>query len=351
MVTGSAGLIGSEASRLLAGAGFRVIGIDNFLRGHFFGAGASTAGTGEALSRDLPRYRHETIDIRDAEAVGRLFAEEGTGVELVIHAAAQPSHDWAARDPATDFGINAQGTLVLLEAVRRWARDATFIFLSTNKVYGDQPNRLPLRELPTRFEVEAGHVYSRGIDESMGIDQCLHSLFGASKVAADVLVQEYGRYFQMNTACFRAGCLTGPTHAGTRMHGFLSYLMRCAVGGREYSVYGYRGKQVRDNLHSHDLVTALLAFHAAPRQGEVYNIGGGPDCGCSVLEGISMCQEIAGRELSWSYSEQARAGDHIWWITDTSKLESHYPSWRRRYGLAETLEQIRDSWLEKGTGE
>ena len=259
---------------------------------------------------------------------------------MIIHTAAQPSHDWAAREPLTDFGVNATGTLNVLEAARAHCPEAVFIFTSTNKVYGDTPNRLPLRELERRWEIDPAHPFSAGIDETMSIDQTKHSLFGASKVAADVLVQEYGRYFGMNTMCMRGGCLTGPAHAGAELHGFLAYLMRCTVEGQPYRVFGYKGKQVRDNIHSHDLVEAFWQFFQAPRVGEVYNLGGWRHSNCSMLEAIDLCQEISGRELKWTYLEDNRIGDHIWWISDVRKFQAHYPSWKYRYGLREILEEI-----------
>jgi CDP-paratose 2-epimerase len=257
-----------------------------------------------------------------------------------VHAAAQPSHDWAARDPQTDFTVNANGTLNLLEAARKFCPEAPFIFTSTNKVYGDTPNRLPFRELEKRWEIEPGHEYESGISEKMSIDCTTHSLFGASKAAADILVQEYGRYFKMPTVAFRGGCLTGPAHAGTELHGFLSYLMICAVSGRPYRVFGYKGKQVRDNIHSFDLVEAFAEFIKSPRAGEVYNIGGGRHANCSILEAISLCEEISGRKMTWQYEEKNRIGDHIWWISDNRKFQQHYPRWKFRYDLRETLNEI-----------
>ena len=274
LVTGSAGLIGSETVKRFARDGCAVVGIDNDMRKQFFGEEASTRRTRDELLAKVPDYQHHEIDIRDARAVNDLFQEHGRGLAAIVHAAAQPSHDWAARDPQMDFTVNANGTLNLLEAARNFCPEAPFVFTSTNKVYGDTPNYLPLRELPLRWEIEPGHEYEPGISEKMSIDQTKHSLFGASKVAADVLVQEYGRYFGMPTACFRGGCLTGPAHAGTELHGFLSYLMKCTVSGRPYRVFGYKGKQVRDNIHSFDLVEAFVAFVRAPRVAEVYNIGG-----------------------------------------------------------------------------
>lgn len=351
LVTGSAGLIGSEAARHFARLGLDVVGIDNNMRQHFFGADASTLWQRRQLENELAEsYRHEDLDIRDGAAIERLIARLGNELVLVVHTAAQPSHDWAARDPHTDFGVNAVGTLNLLEAVRRHAADAVFIFTSTNKVYGDTPNRLPLVELESRWEIDPDHTYMFGIREDMSIDQTLHSLFGASKVAADVLVQEYGRYFGMRTACFRGGCLTGPNHSGAQLHGFLAYLVRCTVTGQPYSVFGYRGKQVRDNIHSADLIAAFDCFFRQPRSGEVYNIGGGRFSNCSMLEAIDICQEISGRTLHWTYREENRVGDHIWWISDVGKFQSHYPTWQLTRDVRQICQEIYEAncerWLE-----
>jgi CDP-paratose 2-epimerase len=340
LITGSSGLVGSESARFFARLGYHVVGIDNDMRRYFFGEEASTLHNRDELLEQLDGYAHRDVDIRDREAVSGVFREYGSEISLIIHAAAQPSHDWAAGEPFTDFGVNATGTLVLLENAREFCPGATFIFLSTNKVYGDAPNRLPLIEQETRWEIEPGHAYADGIDETMSIDQSKHSLFGASKVAADVLVQEYGRYLGMNTVCFRGGCLTGPNHAGARLHGFLSYLMKCTVTGEPYTVLGYKGKQVRDNIHSYDLVNAFHHFHRNPRAGEVYNIGGGRFSNCSMLEAIELCEEIAGRSLDWTYSESSRSGDHIWWISDMNKFRSHYPDWKPEYDIRDILEQI-----------
>ena len=344
LITGSAGLIGSEAAQFYCGRGHLVIGIDNDMRSRFFGPEASTRWKRDLLVRDYPQYSHHDADIRDRQAIERIFREYGREIDLVIHAAAQPSHDWAARDPHMDFSVNATGTLTLLEATREFCPDAAFIFASTNKVYGDRPNELPLVEEDTRWEIDPSHPYADGIDESMSIDMTRHSLFGASKVAADVLVQEYGRYFGMKTACFRGGCLTGPNHSGAQLHGFLSYLMRCVVENIPYTVFGYKGKQVRDNIHSHDYVAAVDHFYRAPRSGEVYNMGGGRFCSCSVREAISLCEEIAGRRLNWRYADENRVGDHIWWITDTRKFSEHFPTWTPRYDLRATLEQMLEQY-------
>ncbi|HZE57321.1 MAG TPA: NAD-dependent epimerase/dehydratase family protein [Chthoniobacterales bacterium] len=340
IVTGSAGLIGSESVRHFAAEGYRVIGIDNDMRSEFFGAEASTKKTRDELLGTVGDYEHHDLDIRQAGKILALFKEHGSEIAAVIHTAAQPSHDWAARDPQTDFTVNANGTLNLLEAARQSCPEAPFVFTSTNKVYGDTPNRLPLRELPLRWEIEPGHEYEPGISETMSIDYTKHSLFGASKAAADILVQEYGRYFNMPTVSFRGGCLTGPAHAGAELHGFLSYLMICTVTGRPYRVFGYNGKQVRDNIHSADLVDAFAAFIRAPRVAEVYNIGGSRHSNCSMLEAINLCEEISGRRLTWKYEEANRIGDHIWWISDVRKFQAHYPEWKFRYGLREIMEEI-----------
>ena len=329
VVTGSAGLIGSETTRHFADVGYDVVGIDNDMRRVFFGDEASTLHSRQSLERDVKAYRHVDMDIRDRDGIDALFAKYGDAVGIVVHTASQPSHDWAAREPFVDFDINAGATLNLLEATRRHCPAATFIFTSTNKVYGDTPNRLPLVELETRWEIEPGHRYENGIAEDMSLDASLHSLFGASKVAADVLVQEYGRYFGMRTACFRGGTLTGPGHAATALHGFLGYVMRCVLEGRPYEVYGYKGKQVRDAIHSADLVRAFDEVVRAPRVAEVYNIGGGRKSNASVLEAIALSEEIAGRRLDWTYVEANRIGDHIWWIGDNARFESHYPGWRQ----------------------
>ena len=340
VVTGSAGLIGSETVKRFAQDGARVIGIDNDMRAQFFGAEASTGKTRDLLVQQVRGYEHHGLDIRDASAVLELFKEHSGRIDAIVHTAAQPSHDWAARDPQVDFTVNANGSLNLLEAARKYCPEAPFVFTSTNKVYGDTPNRLPLQELEMRWEIEAGHEYEPGISETMSIDYTKHSLFGASKAAADILVQEYGRYFGMPTVCFRGGCLTGPAHAGTELHGFLSYLMICTVTGRPYRVFGYKGKQVRDNIHSFDLVEAFAEFIRGPRAGEVYNIGGSRYSNCSMLEAIDLGEEISGRKLTWNYEETNRVGDHIWWISDVRKFQQHYPKWKFRYGLREIMEEI-----------
>ena len=348
VVTGSGGLIGSEATAHFIRAGYDVVGIENDMRARFFGPDASTARTTQRLLAEFPdAFRHEPLDIRDADGVLRVFEGIGPRLAAVVHAAAQPSHDWAATDPQTDFAVNANGTLNLLEATRKVQPAATFIFTSTNKVYGDRPNQLPLIDTGRRLELPEDHRYHGGIDTTMPIDCTLHSLFGVSKTAADLLVQEYGRYFDMPTVCFRGGCLTGPSHAGAQLHGFLSYLMRCTVSGTPYTVFGYGGKQVRDNIHSSDVVRAFEAFHAAPRAGAVYNLGGGRASNCSLLEAIEACERIAGRRLDWTLSETARTGDHRWWISDLSDFRRDYPAWAPRYDLETTLREIHDANAER----
>jgi len=341
LITGSAGLIGSETVEFFAQQVDLVVGLDNNRREYFFGPDASTVWNRERLEREISNYRHYEVDIRDKEGVERIFAEYGTDLKLIVHTAAQPSHDWAAKEPFEDFTVNANGTLTLLEMTRKYVPDTVFIFTSTNKVYGDAPNYLPLVELDTRWEIEETHPYwENGIDERMSIDHSKHSLFGASKVAADILVQEYGRYFGMKTGVFRGGCLTGPKHSGTQLHGFLSYLMKCAVTGEPYTVFGYKGKQVRDNIHSYDLVNMFWHFYCNPRIGEVYNAGGSRFSSCSMLEAIDACEKIVGKKMNWSYSETNRIGDHIWWISDVSKFKKHYPDWDFTYNMSDILEQI-----------
>jgi CDP-paratose 2-epimerase len=350
VVTGSAGLIGSEAVRHFASLGLDVVGIDNDMRQVFFGAEASTAWNVVRLTSELNTgYTHCDVDIRDRDGLSRIFARYGRDIELVVHTAAQPSHDWAVRDPYTDFDINAVGTLNVLQNVREHCPDAPVIHCSTNKVYGDRPNTLPLVELDTRWEISPEHPYQDGIREDMPIDTCLHSIFGASKVAADVMVQEYGRYFGMKTACFRGGTLTGPAHSATELHGFLAYVMRCAMQRRPYTIYGYKGKQVRDAIHSHDVVAAFEAFFRNPRVAEVYNMGGGRHSNASVLEAITLAEKISGNGLTYSYVDTNRVGDHIWWIGSNARFEAHYPQWTMSYDVPAIMQEIyeanADKWL------
>jgi CDP-paratose 2-epimerase len=341
IITGSSGLIGSETAKFFHAQGLDVVGIDNNLRRYFFGEDGSVDANTQHLKSTLPNFEHVPIDVRDANALGEVFARYGKSIAVVVHTAAQPSHDWAAREPVTDFTVNANGTLAVLEATRQHCAEAVFIFTSTNKVYGDTPNALPLVETASRWELDTAHPFAEhGIDESMSIDRSMHSLFGVSKVAADLMVQEYGRYFGMRTGVFRGGCLTGPAHAGAELHGFLAYLVKCAMSGRPYTIYGYKGKQVRDNIHSFDLVNAFWSFFRAPRPGEVYNIGGSRHSNCSVLEAIEIIRELTGRELQATISDNARSGDHIWWISDVRRFRAGYPEWSYRYDLRAILEEI-----------
>ena len=340
IVTGSSGLVGSHSARLLSEQGFEVVGIDNDMRSYFFGAEGSTSWNRDRNQSDLRLFRHENLDIRDYAALEKVFGRHGKAIHCVVHTAAQPSHDWAAREPLTDFTVNATGTLNLLELTRLHAPDAAFVFTSTNKVYGDTPNRLPLVELETRYEIAADHRYRSGVDDTMSVDQTLHSLFGASKVAADIVAQEYGRYFGLRTGIFRAGCITGSGHSGAKLHGFLSYLVRCALTDTPYIVIGYGGKQVRDNIHAADLAQAFWHFIQKPRTGEVYNIGGGRHCNASVLEAIATVEKVTGKTLRWSLSDAARTGDHQWWISDNSKFAGHYPGWALTHSMESLVAEI-----------
>ena len=347
LVTGSSGLIGSEAVRHFAARGWQVHGVDNNMRADFFGADGDTSWNLERLQRDVPGFVHHHADIRDRAAMQGLIG--AIPAELIVHAAAQPSHDLAASRPFDDFDVNAVGTLNLLEATRQHRPEASFVFLSTNKVYGDAPNEIALTELESRWEYARPEDFN-GISESCRIDQSKHSLFGASKVAADVLVQEYGRYFGMKTVCLRGGCLTGSAHSAAELHGFLAYLARCVVEGRHYRIFGYKGKQVRDNIDAGDVCRLIERFHESPRQGEVYNIGGGRANSVSMLEAISKLEQIAGRKLDWEYVEQHRSGDHICYISDLGKLRSHFPGWDITVSIDSILEDIVRVLHERGAG-
>lgn len=342
VVSGSNGLIGSESVSFLADKMDMVIGIDNDQRAYFFGPTASTKWNKEVLEKKYSNYKAYNHDIRDYASLETIFKEYGNDIKIVVHTAAQPSHDWAAKEPITDFTINANGTLNFLELTRLHCPKAVFIFTSTNKVYGDTPNFLPLVELEKRWEIDESHPYFKeGIDEGMSIDNSKHSVFGASKVAADVMVQEYGKYFDMNTAIFRGGCLTGPQHSGAQLHGFLSYLMKCAITGDHYTIFGYKGKQVRDNIHAWDLVNMFWHFYQNPQAGgQVYNAGGSRFSNCSMLEAIDICEEITGNKMNFSYTDNNRSGDHIWYISDVSKFKKHYPDWDYKYDLRITMQQI-----------
>ena len=337
LVTGSSGLIGSEAVEHFDRQGYRVIGVDNNMRQVFFGAQGDTTWNLNRLKRWTKNFHHASLDIRDRIALDELF--RSNRFDLIVHCAAQPSHDKARDIPILDFEVNALGTINLLEATRQHCRDAVFILMSTNKVYGDSPNEIPLKELATRYDYARQEDYA-GVNESCRIDQTLHSLFGASKAAADLVAQEYGRYFGMNTCIFRGGCLTGPSHSGVELHGFLSYLVKVALSGGSYSVFGYKAKQVRDNIHSHDVVGAIEEFAASPRPGEVYNLGGGRGNSVSMLEAIAKIENMTGKKLAWKYVEEARKGDHICYISDLRKFQSHYPNWKITYNLDTIFQEI-----------
>jgi CDP-paratose 2-epimerase len=344
LVTGSSGLIGSEVVAYFASRGWRVFGIDNNQRADFFGPQGDTRWNQQRLVDSFPTFTHYELDIRNREGVAKLLAE--LKPRLLVHTAAQPSHDLAASRPFDDFDVNAVGTLNLLEATRRHAGDAVFVHMSTNKVYGDLPNTIRLKELPTRWDYD-DPAYEQGIPESFSIDQSKHSLFGASKVAGDVMVQEYGRYFGLKTCCLRGGCLTGPNHSGVELHGFLSYLIKCNLEGRTYKIFGYKGKQVRDNIHSLDVARFIEAFWHNPRCGEVYNIGGGRANSVSILEAFERVAAITGKKMACDYLESHREGDHICYISDLSKIQTHYPDWRITKSLDETFAEIVQAWHKR----
>jgi CDP-paratose 2-epimerase len=348
IITGSSGLIGGESVEFFHDKFDKIIGVDNNLRSYFFGADGSTIWNKNRLEEKYPNFETRNIDIRNYGDLESLFSEFGNDISMIVHTAAQPSHDWAAKEPLTDFGVNATGTLNLLELTRQHCQNAVFIFTSTNKVYGDTPNFLPLIETETRYEIDESHQYFKfGIDETMSIDNSKHSVFGASKAAADIMVQEYGKYFGMKTAVFRGGCLTGPNHSGAQLHGFLAYLMKCAISNTHYTIFGYKGKQVRDNIHSYDLVNMFWHFYQNPKNGEVYNAGGGRHANCSMLEAITLCEQISGNKMSYSYQKTNRIGDHIWYVSDVRKFQSHYPDWTWKYDLEQTLQQMHDAMLKR----
>ena len=341
LVTGSSGLIGSEVCSYFGRSGYVVHGIDNNQRAAFFGPQGDTRWNQARLVREIPGFAHHEMDIRDRDGVARLVRQIRPA--LIVHAAAQPSHDRAAAIPFDDFDTNAVGTVNLLEAAHQWCPETPFVHMSTNKVYGDRPNRIPLRELETRWDY-ADSSFSDGIGEDFPIDQSLHSLFGASKVAADVMVQEYGRYFRMPTCCLRGGCLTGPNHSGVELHGFLSYLVKCNLEGRVYRVFGYKGKQVRDNIHSSDVARFIHEFAKSPRYGEVYNLGGGKGNSCSILEAFDLVCSITGRRQAYAMLEQHRVGDHICYYSNLSKMRAHYPGWEITVDLNEIVRQLVEGW-------
>lgn len=344
LVSGSSGLIGSEVVSHFAAEGWQVTGIDNNQRADFFGPSGDTRWNQKRLADTYPTFRHAELDIRDRTGISHLMSS--VQPDLIVHTAAQPSHDLASSRPFDDFDVNAGGTLNLLEATRRHAPEAVFVHMSTNKVYGDRPNRIKLKELATRW-VYDDPDFAGGIAEDFPIDQSKHSLFGASKVAADVMVQEYGRYFGLKTCCLRGGCLTGPNHSGVELHGFLSYLVKCNLEGRKYTVYGYRGKQVRDNIHALDVARFIHAFYQKPRIGEVYNIGGGQRNSCSILEAFNISEQISGKKMVYEYDDKNREGDHVCYVSDLSKMRSHYPEWDVTKNLGELFEEIHGAWGDR----
>lgn len=341
IITGSTGLIGASASEYFLKKGIKILGIDNDLRSYFFGKNGSNKWKEKILKKNK-LYTHHKVDIRNKEKIFKIFKNNRKKIKVIIHAAAQPSHDWAAKEPFTDFEVNANGTLNLLEAFRKYCPHASFIFTSTNKVYGDTPNFLPLNEKKLRYELKKDHKYfASGINESMSIDHTTHSLFGVSKTSADLLVQEYGRYFNLRTASFRGGCLTGENHSGAKLHGFLSFLVKTIVNEKKYSIYGYKGKQVRDNIHSLDVARAFHEFIKKPQfGGKVYNLGGGRENSCSILEAISLIEKISNKKCNYKILKQNRIGDHVWWISDNSKFKKDYPKWKIKVTLKQSLEQM-----------
>ncbi len=347
LVTGSSGLIGSEVCGHFAPLGWEIHGVDNNQRAVFFGPAGDTRWNQRRLEQSLPGFRHHELDIRDRGGVDRLLAE--LRPTAIVHAAAQPSHDRAAEIPFDDFDVNAGGTLNLLVAARGHCPESPFVYLSTNKVYGDRPNTIKLKELATRWDYD-DPAYAQGIAEDFSVDQSLHSLFGASKLAADLMVQEYGRYFGLPTCCLRGGCLTGPNHSGVELHGFLSYLVKCNVEQKEYRIFGYKGKQVRDNIHAKDVARFIEAFIAAPRAGEVYNLGGGKGNSCSLLEAFALAQEFTGQAQKCTYLDQARAGDHICYYSDLRKIQAHFPEWGITKALRQTVQEIVEAWRQREAG-
>ena len=344
LIRGSCGLVGSESVKFFASKGFDVIGVDNNSRLKFFGKDGDTRWIKKNLIRKHKNYSHKSVDIRNYLALEKIYKKYKNSIKLVIHSAAQPSHDWAKKKPFIDFNINALGTLNLLNLTTKYSNKAPFIFLSTNKVYGDNPNLLPLRELHSRWEIPKKNKFFKGIDESMSIDNCVHSFFGASKSYADLIVQEYGKNEGLKTVCFRAGCITGPNHSGARLHGFLSYLVKSTIKHKTYSIYGYKGKQVRDNIHSSDLVDCFWNYFKNPRIGEVYNMGGGRKSNCSIIEALNYVESLANVKVKRIYYKTNRVGDHIWYISDTKKFRKHYPSWKQRYETKQIIEELINSF-------
>ena len=340
LITGSCGLVGSESSIFFAQKGFKILGIDNNTRKFFFGKDGDISWIKNRLKKNLKNYSHYHLDIRNYNALKKIFQKHKKNIKVIIHAAAQPSHDWAKNKPFIDFDINAKGTLNLLELTRIYCPKSPFIFMSTNKVYGDNPNFLPLIEKKTRWEISKSHKFSSGIDETMSIDNCTHSFFGASKSYADLIVQEYGKNVGLMTSCFRAGCITGPNHSGAELHGFLSYLVKACLYKKKYNLIGYKGKQVRDNIHSHDLVSCFWEYYKKPRKGEVYNTGGGRFSNCSIIEALNLVQKITGIKINKKILKQNRVGDHIWYVSNMRKFRKHYPKWKQLYSTKKIINEL-----------
>jgi CDP-paratose 2-epimerase len=340
LITGSCGLVGSESSIFFSKKGFKIIGIDNNSRRTFFGKDGDINWVRNKLRRNLKNYKHLNTDIRNFKNLKKIFLKYKQNIKVIIHAAAQPSHDWAKNKPFIDFEINANGTLNLLELTRIYCPNAPFIFMSTNKVYGDNPNYLPLKERKTRWEINSSNKYSSGIDETMSIDNCTHSFFGASKSYADLIVQEYGKNIGLKTTCFRAGCITGPNHSGAKLHGFLSYLVKASLHKKSYTLIGYKGKQVRDNIHSEDLIKCFWEFYKKPTSGEVYNIGGGKFSNCSIIEALDVFEKITNIRVKRKIIKQNRVGDHIWYISDMKKFKKTYPKWKQKYSTTKIIKEL-----------
>jgi len=342
LITGSCGLVGSESSIFFSKKKFKIFGIDNNTRKFFFGKDGDIGWIKKNLKKNIPNYTHLNIDIRNFSALKNIFSKNRKNIKVIIHAAAQPSHDWAKNEPFIDFDINAKGTLNLLELTKRYCPNAPFIFMSTNKVYGDNPNKLPLIERKKRWEIKKNHRYNSGIDETMSIDNCTHSFFGTSKSYADLIVQEYGKNVGLKTVCFRAGCITGPNHSGAKLHGFLSYLVKASLKKKSYSLIGYKGKQVRDNIHSHDLVSCFWEYYKKPRKGEVYNTGGGRFSNCSIMEALDLVEKFKKIKIKRKILGKNRIGDHIWYVTSMKKFKKHYPNWKQKYSTKKILKELID---------
>ena len=344
LITGSSGLVGSESVNFFCKKGFDVIGIDNNLRKFFFGAEGSTLWVRNSLLKKNKRFKNFNVDIRNYDKLSKIFQRYKKQITLIIHCAAQPSHDYGKNYPVIDFNVNATGTLNLLELTKKYCYDAKFVFMSTNKVYGDNPNKLKLYEKNSRWELKKDDVYFKGINEKFPIDDCTHSFFGVSKTYADLIVQEYGKNVGLKTVCFRGGCVTGPNHSGAKLHGFLSYLVKLSLKNKEYNIIGYKGKQVRDNLHSFDLVNCFWEFYKRPRRGEIYNIGGGRYSNCSIIEAIHLVERIKNIKIKKKFIQTPRVGDHIWYISNLSKFKKHYPNWKQKYDTIKIIEELVDNF-------